>query len=80
MSECTHQSTGSHTMPFGWRVLCMNCRAIIGESDAAKRLREACPGWQRIKNGHFCLHCHMDADYHIDVLTARLKVCELNGT
>jgi hypothetical protein len=74
MSECEHKHTGSCS-PAGvyLYVKCMDCGAILNESEDGRRLRAGCPGFkaERYASGS-CEHCHHDAQYHCDSLRARL--------
>jgi hypothetical protein len=81
MGNCIHKSTGSMS-PGGvyMYVSCMDCREILAESELGKKLRETCPGWDRRKYEHHCKHCHHDADHHIELLTARLRIWEESCT
>ncbi len=74
MSDCEHKHTGSCS-PAGvyLYVKCMDCGAILNESEDGRRLRAGCPGFkaERYASGS-CEHCHHDAQYHCDSLRARL--------
>lgn len=72
MSECEHKHTGSCS-PAGvyLYVQCMDCGAILNESDEGRRLRTECPGFKAERYGFgSCKHCHHDAQYHYDALAA----------
>ena len=78
MSECEHKHTGSCS-PAGvyLYVKCMDCGAILNESEDGRRLRAGCPGFkaERYASGS-CEHCHHDAQYHCDSLRSRLADLE----
>lgn len=78
MSECEHKHTGSCS-PAGvyLYVKCMDCGAILNESEDGRRLRAGCPGFkaERYASGS-CEHCHHDAQYHCDSLRSRLAEAE----
>jgi hypothetical protein len=58
-------------------VKCMDCGAILNESEDGRRLRAGCPGFkaERYASGS-CEHCHHDAQYHCDSLRSRLAEAE----
>lgn len=86
MSECEHKHTGSCS-PAGvyLYVKCMDCGAILNESEDGRRLRTECPGFkaERYAPGS-CERCHHDAQHHYDALAAenatlRAQIAEMQG-